>query len=119
MWVKFRTIIHEYLHTLEHPDHESYRNTLGGNKKGNKTFQEGMVDYFTKVVWSNVNLNDKALRMSIEGTFHDKLNPLGHPMPKFGVYAEAKNAEQLAGLVGFKNVCAAFFLGKTEYIGKV
>ena len=116
MWQKFRTIIHEYIHTLEHADHVSYRGGMG-DKKGGKTLREGVVDYFTKTVWNNANLKDLTLRKTIEGPFHDPLNPLGHPMPSMGVYAEAANAERLAGLVGFKNVCAAFFLGKTKYIG--
>lgn len=81
--------------------------------------RDGITDYFTKIVWSNINVNNVNLRKTIEGSFHDSSNPLGHKLPPFGVYEEAKNAERLATIVGFKNMCASYFLGKVELIGKV
>lgn len=117
MWKNFRTIIHEYIHTLEHTDHIAYRNQMG-EKEGNKTLREGVVDYFTKIVWNNINLNDTTLREKIEGDFHDASDPLGHNIPPMGAYSESENAERMAAIVGFRNVCAAFFLGNVELIGK-
>jgi len=114
MWKYFRTIIHEYLHTLEHDDHKHYSHGLG-EKQGGKTLREGVVDYFTNVVWGSLSV-DKTLQEAVEGPYYDENEDI--KLPRFGVYPEAQNAARLAGLVGFRNVCAAFFLGKTELIGK-
>ena len=115
MWRLFRTVIHEYIHTLEHSDHVSYRKSLD-EQKGGFTLREGDTDYFTKIVWSTINLSDKVLQKEIEGAYHDPL--VDHPMPGFGVYKESEYAERLAGIVGVRNIAAAFFAGKVELIGK-
>jgi len=112
-WGFFQTFIHEYIHTLEHKDHVTYRGGLGA-KKGNMTLREGTTDYFTKIVWNSLILDD-TLRAKIEGPVHD-------PKKKFAIqalntYPEANNAERLAGVVGIRNVAAAFFLGKIDLIG--
>ena len=113
-WHFFQTFIHEYLHSLEHHDHLMYRNSLS-SIAGGGTLREGTTDYFTKLVWSGVVL-DAPLRKAIEGPVHD-------PGKNFAVqplntYPEAINAERLVGVVGIRNVAAAFFLGKVELIGK-
>lgn len=113
-WYFFQTFIHEYIHTLEHKDHVAYRGGLSA-KKGSMTLREGTTDYFTKIVWNSLILDD-ALRAKIEGPVHD-------PAKKFAIqglytYPEANNAERLAGVVGIRNVAAAFFLGKVDLIGK-
>jgi hypothetical protein len=115
MWHYYQVFIHEYLHALEHPDHITYRDPMT-EKAGNKVLREGMADYFTKIVWSTITIDD-ALREKIEG------KGLYDPANKFSIqalhtYHESKNAERLAGIVGFRNVAVAFFLGKVEYLGK-
>ena len=114
MWDFFQTFIHEYIHTLEHPDHIAYRGGLG-EQKGGFTLREGTTDYFTKVVWNSITIND-ALRKKIEGPFHDPVNKFA--IQPLNTYDESENAERLAGVVGIRNVAAAFFLGKVELIGK-
>jgi hypothetical protein len=111
MWNEFRTIIHEYIHTLEHTEHQSYRGGLG-SKKGGFTLREGTTDYFTKIAYNNTNKADAALRKKIEGPF----NELGieHTLPNLSTYGESQNAEAAAGVIGFPNMCAAFFLGRTD-----
>ncbi|MDX2304010.1 MAG: hypothetical protein NW226_14485 [Microscillaceae bacterium] len=111
-WKLFKTCIHEYIHTLEHPDHVKYRNTMS-DKQGNKVLREGITDYLTKIVWNSVSIDD-ALRATIEGSYHDPKNAF--KVPGLGTYGEASNAEQLAGIVGLKNLLAAFFLGKVNLI---
>ena len=113
-WRLFQTFIHEYIHALEHPDHVAYRSTLAA-QKGGFTLREGTTDYFTKIVWNSLTL-DEPLRAKVEGPVHD-------PKIKFAIqglnaYPEADNAERLAGVVGIRNVAAAFFLGKVDLIGK-
>ncbi|NVO10578.1 MAG: DUF4157 domain-containing protein [Bacteroidales bacterium] len=113
MWRTFQTCVHEYIHTLEHSGSDTYRSGLG-EMKGGKTFREGMTEYFTHIVLSNVTY-DAAFRKKVEGSFNDPL--IVHPIPKYTGYAEAKNAEKIAGLVGLRNVMAAYFLGDTKFVG--
>jgi hypothetical protein len=113
-WNLFQTFIHEYLHSLEHPDYRKYRESLG-EIAGGGTLREGTTDYFTQLVWSGIVL-DEPLRKAIEGPVYD-------PIKKFAVqplstYSEAINAERLVGVVGIRNLAVAFFLGKVELIGK-
>lgn len=114
MWNFYRTFIHEYIHTLEHPDHVAYRAAMN-EQKGGFTLREGVTDYFTKIVWNGITVDD-ALRKKIEGPLNDPLNKV--PIGPLNTYKESENAERLAGLVGVRNVAAAFFLGKIDLIGK-
>jgi peptidoglycan hydrolase-like protein with peptidoglycan-binding domain len=113
-WDFFQTFIHEYIHSLEHTDHITYRSGLG-EQKGGFTLREGTTDYFTKIVWNSLTINE-ALRARIEGPVHDPNNQF--PIQPLNTYPEADNAERLAGVVGIRNVAAAFFLGKVDLIGK-
>jgi hypothetical protein len=115
MWDMFQTVIHEYIHTLEHPEHEKYRGTMS-QQKGGFTLREGTTDYFTKVAYNNTNKSDAGLRKNVEGPFHDP--KVTHPLPDLHTYRESANAERAAGIVGFKNMCAGFFLGQVDLIGK-
>ncbi|HLY03053.1 MAG TPA: DUF4157 domain-containing protein [Candidatus Cybelea sp.] len=113
-WDFFQTFIHEYIHTLEDPKHVAYRGGLG-EQKGGFTLREGTTDYFTKIVWSSLKI-DEPLRARIEGPVHDPANNFA--IQPLNTYDEAENAERLAGVVGIRNLAAAFFLGKVELIGK-
>jgi hypothetical protein len=114
MWEQFQTIIHEYIHTLEHPEHVSYRKGLKP-QQGGFVLREGTTDYFTKIAYNNAPITD-AVRTAVEGPFHE--NGITHPRPRLTTYREAANAEKVAGIVGLPNLCGAFFLGQTELIGK-
>jgi hypothetical protein len=113
MWKQFQTIIHEYIHTLEHKDHVMYRRGLG-QQKGGFTLREGVTDYFTKVVYNNTD-KTPALRTAVEGPFHDA--GVTHTVGNLTTYGESENAERGAGIVGFDNMAAAFFLGHTALLG--
>ncbi|HEV7745424.1 MAG TPA: DUF4157 domain-containing protein [Pyrinomonadaceae bacterium] len=114
MWRYYQTFIHEYLHALEHKDHIAYRDPMS-EKEGGKTLREGTADYFTKITWNSITITD-ALRTKIEGAFNDP--KVKTAIPSLTTYHESKNAERLAGIVGLRNVAAAFFLGKVELVGK-
>lgn len=114
LWHYYQTFIHEYIHTLEHRDHVDYRKGVG-EQKGGFTLREGTTDYFTKIVWNSIIIDD-ALRKKIEGPINDPAKKF--PIPLLNTYGEAENAERLAGVVGIRNLAAAFFLGKVELIGK-
>jgi Putative peptidoglycan binding domain len=113
MWDLFQTVVHEYLHTLEHSRYKTYQSNLG-QQAGAFTLREGVVEYFTHTVLESVTYDD-ALRLVVEGEFHDA--SIKHTIPKYGGYGERANAEKLAGVVGARNVMAAFFLGDIEKIG--
>ena len=113
-WDFFQTFIHEYIHTLEHPDHVKYREGMDP-QKGGFTLREGTTDYFTKIVWNSLAFGN-ALRARVEGPVFDasvKFVP-----PPLNAYDEAENAERLAGVVGVRNVAAAFFRGRVDLVGK-
>jgi hypothetical protein len=111
MWHEFQTIIHEYIHTLEHSEHKAYQQSLDP-KKGSFTLREGTTDYFTKVAYNNTKRDDATLREKVEGPFHEE--GVTHALPNLGTYGESQNAEAAAGIIGFPNMCGAFFLGHTE-----
>ncbi|MUL63097.1 hypothetical protein BOO86_01360 [Mycobacterium sp. CBMA 234] len=113
-WDFFKTFIHEYIHSLEHPKHIAYRSGMK-ERKGGFTLREGTTDYFTKIVWNSITI-DPALRARIEGPVNDPAKPF--MILPLSTYDEADNAERLAGVVGIRNVAAAFFLGLVDRIGK-
>lgn len=112
MWENFATIIHEYIHTLEHSNHIRYRNRRG-NEGIEFTLREGMTDYFTKMVWHSIRF-DVNLRRQIEGSYYSAANP---PIPEPTYYDQSTNAERAVGVMGTQNAIAAFFLGEVQYIG--
>jgi hypothetical protein len=114
MWKYFYTLIHEYIHTLEHKDHRKYRNSMA-DPKGGKVLREGSTEYLSHIVWSGITF-DAALRKTIEGPFHDPLKPFN--VSDAAGYPEFENAERLAGIVGIRNFLAAFLMGKVDLIGK-
>lgn len=114
MWDFYQTFIHEYIHTLESAAYKTYRGSMA-EQKGGFTLREGTTDYFTKIVWSGIAIDD-ALRKKIEGAFHDPVKKF--KIQELNTYPQSKNAERLAGIVGLRNLAAAFFLGKVEFIGK-
>jgi peptidoglycan hydrolase-like protein with peptidoglycan-binding domain len=114
MWREFQTIIHEYIHTLEHPAHLKYRASLK-QQQGGFVLREGTTDYFTKIAFNNAPITD-AVRARVEGPFHEA--GVTHPLPPLNTYRESMNAEKVAGIVGLPNLCGAFFLGQTELVGK-
>ena len=113
MWRTFQMLIHEYIHALTHSEYRTYANGLP--KEQRDTLIEGMTDAFTKMVWSNVNIDD-PLRARIERGFHDPA--VTHPVPSLNVYAGTSNAEDVIGIVGIQNALAAYFLGRVELIGR-
>ncbi|WP_433273109.1 eCIS core domain-containing protein [Actinosynnema sp. CS-041913] len=110
----FGIVIHEYMHTLEHPDHVAFRLGLS-NEHGGKVLREGIVDYFAKMVWDGLAF-EPDLRRKIEGDeLYDPDAP-PHPIPLPTRYIEIGNAGQAVGIVGIRNAMAAFFLGQTHLL---
>jgi hypothetical protein len=113
MWEQFATIIHEYIHTLEHADHQTYRGGLA-EQAGGLTLREGMCDYFTTMVWDTVDFTNVQIAQTVEGRYHTAAS---HNIPQPGYYASKAQAERAAGIVGVRNVMGAFFRGELDLIG--
>jgi hypothetical protein len=112
MWYYFSVLMHEYLHTLQHPNYKAYREGLASS---NAVLNEGMTDYFTEIIWKNLSFDDK-MREEVEGPYHDP--KVKHPIQfDRSIYAQIGNAERLVGIVGLKNAMAAFFQGEVQAIG--
>jgi LysM repeat protein len=123
-WDMWELLVHEYIHTLEHP---AFKKARGGNR----ILFEGFCEMFTEDVLSEwipkaQGDTDPALRGEVEG-----LDPKGAPWTGFtkdfvadydaGSYAEyAKHAKQIRTILGADGdnaVRAAFFQGHVEFVG--
>lgn len=116
MWQSFQTLVHEYIHTLNHSRYRAYSSKLSKTDSARgHTLREGVTEYLTKTVLSTVSYSDAALRKQVEGPYHDP-GTVETP-PAYGGYAQAVEAEQVVGVVGASNMFAAYFLGEIELIG--
>ncbi len=116
MWQSFQTLVHEYIHTLNHSRYRAYSKKLSATDSARgHTLREGVTEYLTKTVLSTVSYSDPALRKQVEGPYHDPGTV--EPPPTYGGYTQAVEAEQVVGVVGASNMYAAYFLGAIELIG--
>jgi hypothetical protein len=116
MWQSFQTLVHEYIHTLNHSRYRTYTGKLSKTDPARgHTLREGATEYLTKTVLSTVNYSDATLRKQVEGPYHDP-GTVEAP-PSYGGYAQAVEAEQVVGVVGASNMYGAYFLGEIELIG--
>ena len=113
LWDIFHTIIHEYIHTLAHPEYSSYARGLP-ERRGGKTYREGMTEYFAHMVVSSISYTP-SLRAVVEDTYNDPL--AAFPIPPYRGYSERHNAQAVIGVVGVRNAMAAFFLGEVQFLG--
>lgn len=116
MWQSFQTLVHEYIHTLNHSRYRTYSAQLSKTDAARgHTLREGATEYLTKTVLSTVNYGDAKLRKQVEGPYHDP--GVVETPPTYGGYPQAVEAEQVVGVVGASNMFAAYFLGEIELIG--
>src|SRR5262249_28031998 len=120
-WDAFLTLVHEYIHTLEHPASKTA-------SQGNRVVLEGFCEMFTRE--GRVPLlpgagGDVALRTQVEGADHGAppagivLTPYATP-PDYLTYvqqAEAIRDNAIGGPGGANAVKAAYFQGHVEFLG--
>jgi hypothetical protein len=106
----FGTMIHEYLHGLEHDDYQDFYESAEGPQQ--KVLSEGMTDYWAKMVWDGLTF-DPALRQSIEGPLYDPAAAAGS-IPEPPRYAELADAAQLVNTIGAQFAAEAYFHGRTD-----
>jgi hypothetical protein len=119
LWELAQTLIHEYLHTLEHPDYGRYAASLGKGSLAHNTLIEGVVSLLTEIVWRDVEpgAGQTPLRQVIEGEYAQlqRLDPL--PSPRHHRYSTFAETMKLIHVVGsVHNLYAAFFLGDVASI---
>ena len=114
MWELFHTCIHEYLHTLAHPDFKTWAQSFSaaGDETRYNTLTEGFCDFFTLNVRTTVA--PLTVQATVEGPYaNGKPPPVVHP----GVYPSHAQAEQVVSIVGIKNAQRAYFAGQTKLMG--
>jgi peptidoglycan hydrolase-like protein with peptidoglycan-binding domain len=103
-WRAFKTLVHEYIHTLAPGKYYAYVNNLDAERKF--TLTEGITDAFTRVVLDTLSGPMAALKEKYA------------PGPYRGTYAAAADrAEQLIGQIGLRNAYAGYFLGQVDLLG--
>jgi len=114
MWGLFQTCIHEYIHTLAHPDFNTWAQKFRNAKDKTRynTLIEGFCDFFT--LNARKTIDYKKVQALVEGPYANG-NP---PAPdESGVYPSNVEAERVVGIVGIKNAQAAYFGGKVDLMG--
>jgi hypothetical protein len=114
-WSTYQTLIHEYIHVLEHPLLADM--AYAQSSTGYQILTEGFCDYFAVQVWDEIKptiAGDADLRKRIEGATY-KYNP--KLVPDWDSYPEIKKAKEIAAKVGEANMRGAFFMGHTELLG--
>lgn len=120
LWKKFGTMIHEYLHSLVHPNWHKHRDDKGKtDPQGGNVLGEGVTEFLTRAVVSQLNLADPKLHQAVEGGLHgDEPADYEPDLNRSQKYAEPyTRALGLVGVVGAHNVYAAYFLGHMKLIG--
>lgn len=117
-WSTWEVLVHEYIHTLEHPN-------FGAASKGNRIMKEGFCELFTKAILLHGGQiaaaqadADPARRIEVEGKDEPGFEGRFVPGYNSGEYTDyVAHAEAIEAQVGADAVRAAFFLGHVEHIG--
>ena len=117
-WDAFQTMIHEYFHSLNHPNYYRYADSLGGDDRS--VLVEGGASLMTDYVWPTVLArvrSDAALRTSVEGRpapFDGSAIP---PIADVHYHPQFEQATDIAAAFGGENFRVAFLTGRMELIG--
>lgn len=118
LWAMFGTLVHEYVHTLEHPKWNDYKvRTSKANPEAGATLREGVTELLARTVFSVTSLADKKLKKDVEGEYYDEEAPAAEGLRAGKYQPETNRAEQLAGIVGIHNIYGAYFVGRTDLVG--
>jgi peptidoglycan hydrolase-like protein with peptidoglycan-binding domain len=118
LWEMFGTLVHEYVHTLEHSAWTAYKGRKSKmNPEAGATLREGVTELLTRTVFSVTSLADKKLKKDIEGEYYDEDADSPDDLRGGKYQTETNRAEQLAGIVGINNIYGAYFVGRTDLVG--
>jgi len=119
-WDWWQTLVHEYIHTLEHSG-------FSGASRGRRVLIEGFCELFTREVLRaaipRARAGDRAIQAQVEGT-----DARGRVFPGFsaalvhdyssGMYTDyLANVDRLVGVTSLAAAKAAFFQGHVELVG--
>jgi hypothetical protein len=123
LWKSFQTLIHEYLHTLAHKNFQKAAQSYPGGDESVEynALIEGFDSLLTEIVWARIypRRTSAALREQIEGKKF-----AAQPFDEATVqavpnrYASYDQALRASSVMGMERMFAAYFLGKTDLIGK-
>lgn len=120
LWDTYQIMIHEYLHTLVHPDYVTFADSFGASSLQNNTLMEGVDTLLDEIVWQDARtrITSPAVRAKVEGPLYSGLpfDPAAVPEVFNRRYPSYAQAMKLVQVVGIRNVLAAYFLGKVELI---
>ncbi|MBK8461072.1 MAG: LysM peptidoglycan-binding domain-containing protein [Micropruina sp.] len=119
-WEVFTTLIHEFMHILEHPEFGKAASTVGGN--GERILFEGFAELMRYDLWTGPGQLKARLGSPELAPLREKVEGGKYPYDASVVvdaaaYSERADAEAIAAKVGMGNAKAAFLLGHVEKIG--
>ena len=113
LWAAFPLLVHEYIHTLEHPR---------SKRMNNRVILEGFCDMFAQdVTFAALESKDETFIKEVAGQFNtpprflDDIADGYVTVPDYEPYVA--KAKEIREKVGDEAVKASYFLGKVEYIG--
>ena len=115
-WSLFKTMMHEFLHLVTHPNYARAAAAVGGSAR--QALIEGFTDHFTLQVWRHVRDSLEAnhtLRQRVEGNlFQPDLDPAILEDPS--TYSQ-EAPERIVAAVGEENARVAYFMGHADLLG--
>ena len=118
-WEAFQTMIHEYFHSLNHPNYYRLAGELGGERES--VLVEGGASLMTDATWRrihpSVTSSSASLRAAIEGApaaFDTSVIPAIEHAHYHPQWEQAKEIERAVGAANFR---AAFLTGRVELLG--
>lgn len=120
LWDGWQLLVHEYIHTLEHP---TFNRAQG--RGGNPVMREGFCEMFTKEVLDaeiGPAHTDAAIRGEVEGSKPPPPPPSTTLLPNTytsppDYLQDRQHAENIRAKIGNEAVKAAFFQGHVEFLG--
>jgi len=115
-WENFQTLIHEYLHTITHPDYSRKARSLGGFKQS--ILIEGGTSLFTDEIWRTIFPDEISANVELRKNVEGKIEPFDlSVIPPISHYDQIAQARAIENEVGKPNMKAAYFEGKTDLLG--
>lgn len=119
-WQVFTTLIHEFMHILEHPEFGRAASTVGGN--GERILFEGFAELMRYDLWTGPGQLQARLGSAELAPLREKVEGGKYPYDASVVvdapaYSERADADAIASKVGMANAKAAFLLGQVDKIG--
>jgi hypothetical protein len=120
-WDLFTVLLHEMLHSLQHPNYVAAFQALGGTAM--ELLKEGMLDVMRRDLWdpSGGKLGTWLTTPAAAGV-RTKVEGATLPLDASTIvyhndYENLPDAQSVVAKVGLDNCKAAFFLGKVELLG--